>query len=125
MKVYIARRVSWGEGEISKLADDLETRSHEITLKWWQEKVKKPFLKNIEHSQVLAQKIDQFIKKSNVLFLFLFEDVVHFCMKFDLVKYFSKFPTLKHDLAQKFMSYTHPSVLVLQNVDDIKERPWY
>lgn len=129
MNVYIAGRVSWGEGEISKLADTLEVRNHRITLKWWQEKVKKPFLKNIEHSQNIAQKMEKAIKKSDVLILFAEDSILGAATEFGIalgdVSKKREIIVIHPPETRQSVFYTHPSVLVLQNVDDIKERPWY
>lgn len=64
MKVYIAGRVSWGEGDIAKLANELEARGHQITFKWWElPKPNKPFLSYKKESQVIAEKMIIAVKK--------------------------------------------------------------
>jgi len=61
----------------------------------------------------------------DVLFLFCFENTTSFCSEFILVKYLSKLSKFKYFLARQSAFYTHPSAIVLENVDAIKKRPWY
>lgn len=129
MKIYIAGRVSWGEGDIAKLADHLESRGHKITLKWWDKKVKKPFLNNIDHSQVLSDEMVNAVKKSDVLILFAEDTILGAATEFGVAigddSKKREIILIHPPKTRQSVFYTHPSVIVLQNVDAIKKRLWY
>ncbi|MBI3494863.1 hypothetical protein HY004_02680 [Candidatus Saccharibacteria bacterium] len=129
MNIYIAGRVSWGEGDVANLADQLEARGHIITLKWWNKKVKKPFLNNVDHSQVLSDEMVNAVKKSDVLILFAEDTILGAATEFGIA---IGDDTKKREIilihppeTRQSVFYTHPSVIVLENVDAIKKRPWY
>lgn len=129
-KVYIAGRVGRGEGDISELAEDLEGKGHEITLKWWElAKLKKPFLVHRDQSQVVAINMVKAVKKSDVLILFAEDNILGAATELGIV---IGDTTRKREIiiihptdTRQSVFYTHPFVTILQNVDDIKKRPWY
>lgn len=129
MKVYIAGRVSQGEGDIAKLANHLESRDHRITLKWWDKKVKKPFLNNIDHSQVLSGEMVNAVKKSDVLILFAEDTILGAATEFGIAigddSKKREIIVIHTPETRQSVFYAHPSAIVLQNIDDIKGRPWY
>ncbi|MEK7621019.1 MAG: hypothetical protein AAB395_01570 [Patescibacteria group bacterium] len=129
MNIYIAGRVSQGEGDIAKLADQLEARGHEITLKWWDKKVKKPFLNNVDHSQVLSDEMVNAVKKSDVLILFAEDTILGAATEFGIAigddSKKREIILIHPPETRQSVFYTHSSVVVLENVDAIKKRPWY
>lgn len=130
MNIYIAGRVSWGEGDIAKLANELETRGHLITFKWWElPKPNKPFLSYKKESQVIAEKMITAVKKSDVLILFTEDNILGAATEFGIALGDA---AKKHEIilihppeTRQSVFYTHSSVVVLEDVDAIKKRPWY
>ncbi|MDO8335584.1 MAG: hypothetical protein Q7T74_02255 [Candidatus Saccharibacteria bacterium] len=65
-------------------------------------------------------------KKNYVLFLFHNKNTSLFDAVFFAVEnIFRKIQTLKYLLVRQSTFSTHPSVIVLENVDAIKKRRWY
>lgn len=129
-KIYLAGRVSWGEDVISDFAEELESRGHQITCKWWElGKLPKPYLDNYAISQEAASLMVRSVVESDVTILFAEDNVLGAATEFgvaigDKSKPRDVYVVLPEGVRQSVF-YSLQNVITVNNIDAIRSNDWY
>lgn len=125
-EIYIAGRADNNESVIKNLTNELEVRTHLISLKWWEgERPSKPYLDYSENSKKAEDMINAVIKSD--IFILITDDSIFGSM----AEFGAALTSKKEDLiivkgnSRQSIFFTHPKVVVLENIEEIKNRAWY
>jgi len=132
-EIFIAGKVDSGEETIQELASELESRGHKITFKWWEgEKLQRPYLGHRDSSNNAAKKMLEGINEGKIFILIPGEGVLGALIEFGIAIRDQQDNLGKEIIVVVESGKTHQSVyygyegvLVVENIDQIRQRPWY
>lgn len=131
-EIYLAGKANSGESQISQLSAELESRGHRIALKWWEgEELPKPYLDYPRASAKASRAMIEAIVKSRVFIFIPQRDVLGALIEFGIALRDKEEHSDKEIIVisspetRQSVFYANEGVVILENVEQLKERLWY
>ena len=129
---YLAGRLDTGEGTISGLSDELESRDHYVLEKWFEAgRLPKPYLKHMDLSGPAAAAMIRAAFESDVFVLFPTDDILGAAVEFgaalgsQAIKSGKVIAVVNPFEVRQSVFYAHPGVVALRNLAELRELDCY
>lgn len=131
-KIYLAGKLNAGELSIEKFASELEKRKHTVLEKWWQlGKLPTPYMENFDTSSLAAQAMIDAAYDSDITILFPGKNILGAAVEFGAAIASSRENAEKQIIVvnpyetRQSVFYTHPAVIAVRGITQVREMNWF
>lgn len=131
-EIYLAGKLNAGELSIDAFAKELEQRGHTVLEKWWQlDKLPTPYMDHPDTSTPAAQAMINAAYESDITMLFPGDNILGAAVEFGAAIASAKSNAEKQIIVvnpfevRQSVFYTHPAVIAVQGIAQIRQMDWF